>query len=145
MWGHSLLYFFNVLYIAHCSLQGMILESCSGLQFRDHLISCAFVHFAPKHILHWAQTPSSIWGRNTSQGHVQPHWLQAQSSCAELFSAEHLLTRSDFTKQARKIEGREEIQTGENLRPTVKGLLFYQRVYYCTTVSGSRRILNQWK
>lgn len=144
MWGDLLLYF-NVLCIAHCSLQGMLLESCSGLQFREHLISCAFVHFAPKHILYWARTLSSIWGGNTSQGHVQPHWLQAQSSCAELFSAEQLLTRSDFTNQAWKIEGREEIQTGENLRPTVKGLLFYQRLYYCTTVSGSRKILNQWK
>lgn len=109
--------------VAHCSLQGMILESCSGLQFRQRFSSCAFVRLAPKHILYWAQTLSSIWGGNSSQGHVQPHWLQAQSPGAELFSAEHLLTRSDFANRAWKTEGREEIQTGENLRPAVKGLI----------------------
>lgn len=97
------------------------------------------------HVLYWAWALSSIWGGNTSQDQVQTHWVQAQSSCAELFSVEELLTRPDFANCACKIKSREEIQTGENLRPTVKGLLFYQRRYYCTTVSGSRKILNQWK
>lgn len=80
-----------------------------------------------------------------AKNQTQLHWLQGQSSCAEPFSVEMLLRVSDFANPACKIEGREEIQTGENLRATFKGLLFYRRRYYCTTVSGSRKILNQWK